>query len=340
MIAIHPRSNSFSDNWIDYCVENNIPYKLVNCFSNDIVTQLNGCKALMWHWHHNDYKSTIFARQLTISLELSGTKVFPNTSTAWHFDDKLGQKYLFDATGIPAIETYIFFDKSEALLWAERASYPKVFKLRVGAGSEQVRLVNGFRDAKAIINKAFSGGFAKKNRKYFLYERIWHLKRDKTLKSFLNISRGLARLLIPTKIEQDFPSEKNYVYFQDFIPYNDHDIRVIVVGLRAFAIKRLIRKGDFRASGSGNIIHCPTEIPLECIKSAFDINTKLNAQCIAFDFVHLDSVPLVVEISYSFTLSVYKKCPGYWDNNLNWIPGSFKPEYFMIQDLVSHSKKK
>ena len=76
MIAIHPRSNSFSDNWIDYCVKNNIPYKLVNCFSNDIVTQLNGCEALMWHWHHNDYKSTIFARQLTISLELSGTKVF------------------------------------------------------------------------------------------------------------------------------------------------------------------------------------------------------------------------------------------------------------------------
>jgi glutathione synthase/RimK-type ligase-like ATP-grasp enzyme len=57
--------------------------------------------------------------------------------------------------------------------------------------------------------------------------------------------------------EKKFNPEKNYVYFQDFIPQNDFDIRIIVIGKRAFAIKRMVRKGDFRASGSGNIKYDP-----------------------------------------------------------------------------------
>jgi len=338
MIAIHHRKNSFSEQWIEYCESNKVAYKNVNCFSGNIIHDVEDCTALMWHWHHNDYKSTIFARQLTLSLELSGTKVFPDTNTAWHFDDKLGQKYLFDATGIPAIETHVFFDKSEALLWAERTSYPKVFKLRVGAGSEQVRLVNGLRDAKAMINKAFSGGFAKRNRKNLLSERVWHFRRDKTLKSFFNISRGVARLLIPTKIEQDFPPEKNYVYFQDFIPDNDHDIRVIVIGHRAFAIKRLVRGNDFRASGSGKIIHDPDQIPHKCLTMAFEAVNALKTQCLALDFVFIGKSPLVVELSYAFSVRGYQDCPGYWDQDLNWFEGKFIPEHFMIEDILQDSK--
>jgi len=115
MIAIHHREGSFSNNWIEYCQKNDIEYKLVDCYSTTIVSDLDECNTLMWHWHHSDYKASLFARELTISLETSGKKVFPCRNTGWHFDDKVGQKYLFESLNIPFINSHVFYEKSEAL---------------------------------------------------------------------------------------------------------------------------------------------------------------------------------------------------------------------------------
>lgn len=338
MIAIHHRDGSFSNKWIEYCLRNNIEYKLVNCYSSTIIADLSCCNVLMWHWHHSDHKSSLFARELTASLEMSGKKVFPNSNTCWHFDDKIGQKYLLEALGIPFINSHVFYDKYEAIKWVCETSFPKVFKLRCGAGAENVSLLKDKKSALDKITKAFGKGFSKKNRLNFLTEKLWHFKKDKTVKSFFNISRGIGRVFVATSIEKKFKKEKGYFYCQDFIPNNDHDIRVIVIGDKAFAIKRMVRNGDFRASGSGQIIHNPQEIPLNCVKLAFEATNKLQAQCVAYDFVFLDKEPLIVEISYAFTMRVYLDCPGYWDNNLNWIDGFFTPEFFMIEDLL-HCEK-
>jgi len=91
-IAIHNRPGSFSDRWIDYCKQNKIAYKIVNCYDSNIISQLKDCDGLMWHWNQEDYRAQNFARQLIISVEKMGIKVFPNSNTCWHFDDKVGQK--------------------------------------------------------------------------------------------------------------------------------------------------------------------------------------------------------------------------------------------------------
>ena len=95
------------------------------------------------------------------------------------------------------------------------------------------------------------------------------------------------------------------------------DIRVIVIGDRAFALKRMVRKGDFRASGSGEMKFEKEEFDERCIEISFKTSKKLNAQCLAYDFV-FDSQnnPLIVEISYGFSIEAYDACPGYWDNKL------------------------
>ena len=135
MIAIHHRLGSFSDKWIEYCDQYNIQYKLVNCYSSNIVEHLKDCTGLMWHWSHYDYKASNFARQLTYSIELSGKKVFPDSRTCWHFDDKVGQKYLLEAIGAPLVKSYVYYGKNEATAWARNTIYPKIFKQRGGAGS-------------------------------------------------------------------------------------------------------------------------------------------------------------------------------------------------------------
>jgi len=140
-IAIHKRPGSFSDRWIEYCNQKNINYKIVNCYDSDIINQLKDCSGLMWHWNHGDYREQNFARQLIISIEKMGAKVFPNSNTCWHFDDKVGQKYLLEAIGAPLAPTYVFYDKKSAFDWIDKTTFPKVFKLRGGAGSLNVKLV-------------------------------------------------------------------------------------------------------------------------------------------------------------------------------------------------------
>lgn len=76
-IAIHHRKGSFSDRWIEYCIQNNIPFKLVNCFSSDIVEQVKDCDALMWHYHHAHSKDMIAAKKNTLFIRTIRNESFP-----------------------------------------------------------------------------------------------------------------------------------------------------------------------------------------------------------------------------------------------------------------------
>src|SRR5699024_4019353 len=125
---------------IEYCKKNKIDYKTVCCYDNDIIEQLEDCDALMWHFHQSNPKDILFAKQLLFAVESAGKEVFPNFHTAWHFDDKVGQKYLLEAMEAPYVPSYVFYGKQEALNWVEEAAFPKVFKLRRGAGSAHVKL--------------------------------------------------------------------------------------------------------------------------------------------------------------------------------------------------------
>jgi len=333
ILAIHHRENSFSHKWIEYCEENNIKYKLVNCYSSSIVSDLDDCDILMWHWHHYDFKGRLMARQLISSLELKGIKVFPNIKTCWHFDDKLGQKYLLESVDAPLVKSYAFYSKEEANKWIDSTDFPKIFKLRGGAGSLNVRLIKSKQQAKRYVKKSFSSGFSRSRLANFK-DRLWHFKRDRTLLSFINIGKGVYRIFFPPKNIKDI-KEKNYLYAQEFIPNNNCDIRVNIIGKRAFAVKRMVRSGDFRASGSGDAIHNIDEIPKECIEIAFETANKLQTQSLSFDFLFDGKDYLIVEISYGFPEKLYFKCPGYWDENLNFIEKKFHPAYFIIEDILN-----
>lgn len=333
MIAIHTKSGSFAPEWIAYCRENEIPYREVDCSASDIMQQLRGCRALLWHWPHHDYSAQLFARQLVASVEEMGVNVFPSTATCWHYDDKVGQKYLLEAIGAPLIPTHVFYDRATALEWVEKTAFPKVWKLRGGAGAQNVQLVKTRQAARKIVKKSFGAGW-KTSRFHPLQERIWHFRRDRSLRSFVNIGRGIVRAILPHPNNNITVPQKGYVYFQDFAPDNDCDIRVVVIGSRAYAFKRMVREGDFRASGSGAIVYDRAEIPIECVRIAFDVTASLRSQSCAFDFVRIAEKWFVVEISYAFTAHLYNACPGYWDRTLAWHAAPVTPERFMLEDLL------
>jgi len=332
-LAIHHRSGSFSDRWIEYCKNKNIEYIVVNAYDNDIIEQVKDCDALMWHHHHADFKDVLTAKRILFALEHAGVKVFPDFNTGWHFDDKVAQKYLLEAIDAPLVPSFVFYDKQEAIQWAQQTSFPKVWKLKGGAGAKNVKLANNLSEATKFINKAFGKGFSQFDRWGHFKERynMWRNGKD----TFLGVIKGVGRLIIPTDFAKLQSRDKGYVYFQEFIPNNNSDTRVVVVGNRAAAEKRFVRKNDFRASGSGEYSY--DNINLKSISLALEISKTLKLQSVAFDFVEDENLnPLIVEICYGFGTAGISKAPGYWDSELNWHEGKFNPQEWIVEDLVNN----
>lgn len=336
-IAIHRSENSFSDYWIKYCDQNHIKWKLVDCYKDNIIQQLSDCDALMWHFHHKSHRAVIFAKQLIFSMQVCGLHTFPDFNTIWHFDDKIGQKYLLESLNLPLVPSHVFYSKQEAMEWISTAMFPLVFKLRNGSSSDNVYLLKNRKIAVKYINKAFGKGFKQYEALRSLRER--YRKYRKGLSGFSDVLKGLIRIAFPTKYSSTKGKEKGYVYFQDFIPGNDHDIRIIVIGNRALGVKRMVRKNDFRASGSGDLHYHPSLFPMEAVRLAFDIVDKLEAQCLAMDFIMFDGKPKIIEISYGFPWKNFiEKCTGYWDKELQWHEEEFNPYGWMVENLISKIK--
>lgn len=323
-IAIHHEDGSFSNEWISYCQRNNIEYKLVNAFDSDIIQQLSDYDAFMWHHSHYDYRSKLFAKSLIFSLHLMGKKTIPSYFSCWSFDDKIAEKYALEAIGAPLIKTQVFYEKKEALDWAEKAAYPKVFKMRCGAGSSNVRLVKNKKQARQLIKKAFSAkGFSNQdyvNMMKIALKAIIHGK-----KRFYQFFKYLLLTVFPNLSKERrhlIPNEKGYILFQDYVENEGFDIRVVVVGDKAFAVKRLCREGDFRASGSGNPRYEKEHFSDAIIKMSFDFAEKMKCDLINFDYIiDLNGTPHLCEMSYGTIKSLYYPCVGYWDKSLTWHEG-------------------
>jgi len=341
MIAIHHRSGSFSDRWMEYCKENGIRYELVNCYANDIVEHLEAFDALLWNWHQSSYRDVRAAPPVICAAEQMGLVVFPSTATCRTFDSKLAQKYQLESIGAPLVPTYVFFDEDTAVEWLVHTSFPKVFKLSCGAGAVNVRLVKNAREGKALVKRAFRQGFnnasvpfrdtfgmlssAKMRSKCKWREKIKRL--PSTLWHICSVNRMMGR-------------EIGYIYFQEFIPNLKHDTRVVIIGDRAFAFQREVRPKDFRASGSGLTITNPDKIDMEFVRLGFEVSRRLNLQSAAYDFIRGGSgFPYLIEVSYTFPANkTVKDCPGHWDRGLKWHEGNMWPQDAILMDVLHQIK--
>jgi len=93
-IAIHQRKSSFSKRWIEYCQQNRIPFKIVDCHATNIIDTLLDVDVLLWHFNHTSFEDTLIAKHVLRAAELSGEKIFPASNIFWSFDNKIAQKYI------------------------------------------------------------------------------------------------------------------------------------------------------------------------------------------------------------------------------------------------------
>lgn len=334
-IHVHRRGeiSPFSLKYIRILEFNGISWIKVDINELNTLEILKTCSHFIFNWGGSPDHSQI-ARSIMPVIEKSlSIQVLPNYATTWHHDDKIRQFYLLKAHGYPIINSFVFWEKAPTLNWLKNyAEYPLVFKLKSSAGSKDVMMINNFNKAKKIAIRMFGRG---------IY--LGHIPGNYKIKiidfniyKFIDkIEKKVYRFFKGRDIEYQWQKEKNYVLFQKFIPNNDYDTRVTIIGDRAFAFRRFNRKNDFRSSGSGKINYEIEKINPRLISLAFEISTKFGFQSMAYDFLWDENDnPAICEMSYTYQdLAIYN-CPGYWDSKLNWHEGHYWPQYFQLVDLL------
>ena len=342
-IAIQPDSygprDASSPIWTRALREAGCQVREVDVRRADILDQLKGCHGFMWRHNHTPEARQIARRLLPVLERDLGLAVYPDQNTCWHFDDKIAQRFLLEAAGIPIPRTWIWFDEDLALGWARGASYPMVIKLWGGAGSTNVRLVRTFGEAKEWIRLLFGPGL------YGLDAASINPWR-RTGRIIKGAARAVARgrpLHEAFSRRPYWELHRGYVLLQEFLPGNDFDTRVTVVGHRAFAYRRFNRPDDFRASGSGNFDPDPSKIDIETVHLAFRVAERLRTQSVAIDGLRRGEERVVSEISYAYVTWMVHSCPGHWEkegDRLTWVAGQMYPEEAHAADFLARLRSK
>lgn len=323
------RYQSFSTRWVERGAQAGVATKLLNVYEGELLSQLRGCDGFLWWFAHLPATRRAGCRIVLAVGHGLGIPTFPNYQTVWHFDDKVAQKYLLDAAGLPTPRTWVFWTRDQALAFSRTGSYPLVMKLAGGIASENVGRVSDAVEAEYWIHQLFTTGLSAL---HGWPRRPPRLKRArKRLAAAVRVLRGREAYPVGDRTEL----QRGCVLFQEFLPGNDFDTRVTVIGDRAFAFRRFNRSGDFRASGSGKIDWDPASINPGAVRLAFEAARRLGTQSLAVDVLKGGDGTLVLsEISYYYEGWAVGACPGHWRPDGTWRMGAVDPEDAILDDFL------
>jgi hypothetical protein len=333
-IAIHPdnsllgsgKRQSFSKRWAEMLGERGHVAHMVDAYSPDFFDQLDGCHAFMW-WFPQMPGRGNWAKKLMLALDQAlDIPLFPNRQSVWHFDDKIAQSYLLRAAGIPTPQTWVFWRYKDAIDFCRAARYPLVIKLASGIMARNVRMLRNFSEARYWINRLFGPGV-------FSLEHPVNTARKRARDYLRMLGKGL--LLRPGR-RADLHT--NYLLIQEFLPGNDFDTRVVVIGNRVYGFRRWNRPDDFRASGSGRLDRNPEEVAPDALRLAFRAAHALQTESLSVDVLRRDGEPLISEISYYYERYGSAGCPGHWEvrgsGEMEWVEGPLPPEDAIMEDFL------
>jgi hypothetical protein len=151
--------------------------------------------------------------------------------------------------------------------------YPQVFKPASGFMSKAVSLVESESDLRRTVRRSFRPA------------GLWSYRLKHLLKRLV-----LKKRFFPEMYE-DCVHSGRYV-LQDFLPGAGNDWKVLVYGDHYFVMRRAVRPGDFRASGSGRFtFDAPPDPVLDFARKVF---RKLDVPMASLDIiVHEDQCHLI-----------------------------------------------
>jgi len=231
---------------IRFCENNEIPFEIYSIHDFNWLQKGNEFDVIIGFTSCSSFDLNEIRDKFYI-LESKLNKIcYPSRKHILLYENKILESELSKIHNFPFIPTFVSYDKKDALTLLNNLDFPVVSKIVPSSGSVGVERIKTKNQAKKIIKQAFS-------------------------------QNG-------RKIHIVYSRQKNYVYFQEFIPNDGYDIRVIVVGNMVFGFYRKAPKGDFRASGMH--IEEMRDLPEEAIRIARSVNKIINSPLLAVDMVH------------------------------------------------------
>lgn len=308
--------------WCEICEKNKIPYDMLDIMQEHEIEKLREYDAILWHFGNYNYAHMLEARNILNVAERMGLKVFPNSAESWHFDDKVAEMYALQAVGAPIPMSQVHYNMKSVkkAIAAGEIQFPIVAKLRTGSGSHNVKLIKSRGQLLRYARRMFGRGY--NPAPSLVYKTSSNIRSAYNWETFKSKFRRIPEFLRTLSNAKKFPREKGYVYLQEFIPNDNFDMKVMVLGDKCTGFYRPVRSHDFRASGGGAFVDDPRAVFTEqIVKSAFSAADALGMRCVGFDYV-LDKRTgegKIIEMSYGCGHEV-GGAGGYFDRDFNWVP--------------------
>ncbi len=313
---------------------NHVPVERVCSSSPGFWEQIKHFTHYVHVWRQWDRSMQEARTILPVLEEDLGLKCYPNHKTCRMFDNKPQESLFMNAHKLPTPQSWVFWDRHYALDWATTAVLPLVFKLSGGASGSNVQLITSRDQLRKTIRRMFAGGFHPAHD--LRHQGLLNRASEIVLRSLAKHKRQIFHQGVSHRLNvPNWKTHRHYAYFQEFVPGNDCDTRVLTVGDHAYGFVRRNRKNDFRASGSRNNEYRPESIDPRFVRMALDISKKFQFQTMAYDFL-LDAhrEPTIVEMGYAFSDRSVRYCPGYWNFALQWQAGPCWPQKLLLESFL------
>jgi hypothetical protein len=327
---------NYSEKFREILDANRIPYICLDPNSNTFPEDLSECSHLLFRHSQGDTDMMLYDSIFYLAHVIYHLKCSPGYPTYYSYENKIREYYLLKSKGFPVVETRVFWNYDPAIKYLDFCEFPLVVKLYKGASSSNVVKISTKKQGHKILKKVFSDGV-----KFGKLPGSSNLRSIKKLGIFEYTYLKLRSVLLyfgiihRSNAYEEWQIQEDSIIFQKYLPGNDYDTRITVIGNRAFGFRRFVRDNDFRASGSGKLDLNPEQVDLRCVRIALDISKSMNFETMAYDFIYdQNREPRICEISYCFVDKVLAQCTGFWDEKLEWHSGSNWPQYYQLQDFT------
>lgn len=283
---------------------NDIPFEDYDVNRSDFIEIAKKYDIIVWRIETSYSKQWEAADKVEILQNYLGKMTLPSSESLWIDEDKLRGQYVFEINNLPMIKTFSSHSKEEVMQYIENCEYPIISKDKICACGNGVYMIEDKQQAKSVCSEIFSSGL-KTNESYIL--------------------------------------QKDYVYFQEYVPNYGFDLRIIIIGDYYFGYYRYPKEGGYKASGSGIVEK--KELPKEAMllaKKARECLPKSNSLAVDFirdkrdDNYYIIETSIFVGIESCEQLMVDGVAGRYVekDGTFTFEPGRFWLQELMLEDLM------
>ena len=289
-----------------FCQNNAIPFEIYDIHAHDWLVQAAQFDIIVGIWSCEFHCLEELREKFWVLETQLHKATVPSFAHALLYENKRLESYIAAIHHFPFARTFVSHNRKDALALVDKLPYPVVSKRVPSSGSVGAELVRTPRQAEWIIKRAFSPSG---RRSQFPYAR-----------------------------------QKNYVYFQEYMPNDGYDLRIIVVSNWVFGYYRKVLPGDFRASGM-NLVE-KRDLPKGAMVLALQFNAVVNSPMLVVDMLQgVDGQFHIIEYSPICQMESPEQLhvngiPGVYifdeDGNFRFQPGRFWAHELALREFLSN----